>query len=94
MRVHKLNQSGFEAVGLILVVVVVAVIGFAGYTMMNLDKAADSSASVSTGQSSEPDSLKSQSDLKKTDAALEASGSELDQNLDDGSLDADLETML
>lgn len=92
MRSTRLNQSGFEAVGVILALVIVAVIGFAGYTVMN--KSADDKASVSTQSTGEPDNLKTQADLKKSDVALDASEAELDTNLDDGSLDADLESML
>jgi len=87
MRRHYINQAGFEAVGVLAVILVVAVIGFAGYKVMHMNKAADSQPGV-------PAKIQTKADLTQTGKSLDAASGQLDSNLDDGSLDADMNAML
>ncbi|HEX8226433.1 MAG TPA: hypothetical protein VF572_01035 [Candidatus Saccharimonadales bacterium] len=87
------NQAGFGAVALIAVVLVLGAIGGIGYTVMNR-QAADTDTAVTSQSSGEPASIRSEADLRKTDQSLDQASAELDSNLDDTKLDADLNTML
>jgi hypothetical protein len=90
-RIH-FNQKGFEAVALIVVVLVVAVIGFATYKFINLtDKEASTTQSASTVV---PETLETSADLSAAGKALDSDGSELDALLNDSSLDADINALL
>ncbi len=92
MRRHYINQAGFEAVGVLAVILVVAVIGFAGYKVMHMNKAADSQQQAS--QPGVPAKIQTKADLTQTGKSLDAASGQLDSNLDDGSLDADMNAML
>ena len=93
MQLLRNNQAGFEAVGVIVAVLFVAVVGFAGLKVASMNKSTDAVQS-SSASSEVPATIKTKADLAKTSKNLDASGSQLNSNLDDGSLDADLNTML
>ena len=86
------NQKGFEAVGVLLVVVVVAIIGFAGYKVLTLSKTVDPPAT--SAAVTEPDTIKSNQDLADTSKALDTASSELEGNLNDEALNSDLNALL
>ena len=95
MKRTTLNQTGFEAVGIIVALLFVAIIGFAGYKVLNMNKSAASqdSSAISSQQVAVPAKLKTKADLSQTGKALDKSSSQLDTSLNDKSLDADLSTM-
>jgi uncharacterized protein HemX len=88
------NQAGFEAVAAVAVVLIAAVIGFAGYTVMNMNKSADTEQSAASSQPAVPDKIETKADLTQTGKALDTTSSQLDSSLNDGSLDSDLNAML
>lgn len=89
---RTLNQKGFEAVGIMVAIVLVAVVAFAGYKVFTMNKAADTAAT--SGQTGAPDTINSKADLEQTDKALSDADAELDSNLNDSQLDADVDSML
>jgi hypothetical protein len=91
-RIHS-TQKGFEAIGVFLAVLVVAIIGFASYKVLTMNKTADNLPATSAA-ATEPEKIQSQSDLADTSKVLDSASSELDGNLNDGSLDADLNALL
>jgi heme/copper-type cytochrome/quinol oxidase subunit 2 len=86
------HQAGFEAVGVLVAILIVAVIGFAGFKVMHMNKAADSQQSAS--QPAVPAKIQTKSDLSQTGKSLDAASGQLDSSLNDGSLDADMDAML
>jgi len=94
MRVRTFNQKGFETVFVGVALLFVAVIGFAGFKVMTVNKSVDTAAVVPAEQNALPSTIKTQADLQKTDKALEASAVETDKSLDSTALDADLDTLL
>jgi len=86
----RLNQSGSHVVGLVLLILVLGVVGFAGYKVQQAHtktKTADSTQTV-------PATITTTSDLQKASQAMDDSSSQLSANLDDSSMDADLNSML
>ncbi len=95
MKTRLSNQAGFEVVGVIVAVLLVAVVALAGYKVVSMNKSADSVAqSTNTGQVAAPDKIRNKADLAKTEKALVSSDSQLDSSLDDKALDADVDSML
>ena len=90
-RIHN-SQKGFEAIGVLLVVVVVAIIGFASYKVLTMNKAADSPAT--SAAASEPEKIESNQDLADTSKVLDSASTELDTSLNDASLNSDLNALL
>ena len=93
MRIRQvINQAGFEAVAIMVVVLVLGVVGFASYKVLQngMPAVQQPTAAVTT----EPDTIKSKSDLANTSKALDSSAAELDKDLDDSQLDADLNAVL
>ncbi len=93
MSYQTLNQKGIGHVVALLVLVFVAVAGFAGYTVISKNSAVEP-APASTMQQTESDEIRNQSDLEKNDRELTDSEQQLDSQLDDSELDADLDAML
>jgi uncharacterized protein (UPF0333 family) len=86
----RLNQSGSLHLGLLLAVVVVAAVFAVGFRVMNNSKSSDDT----TTAASYPSSIQSKADLTQTSRALDQTGSQIDSNLNDSSLDSDINSML
>jgi len=86
----RLTETGSHVVALALGVLVIGVIIFAGYTVMQRQDGSVSTADSSTAKTD----TASSSELKADEAELDASSKQLDSGLDDSSLDADLNDML
>lgn len=89
---RKLNQTGFGHVILLVALVALAVVGFAGYrvwTSQNTATAPDSSQAATL-----PATIETKADLAQTGKMLDETSAQLDTNLDDGGLDADINSML
>lgn len=86
----RLNQSGSHILGLALLIVVLGVIGFAGYTVMN--KSNDKSATTTASTQSE--AIQNTADLTKASNELDSSSTQVNSNLDDSTLNSDLNDLL
>jgi len=93
----RLNQSGSHIVALALAVVVVAVLGFAGYRVMQANKTTPvttaSTQPLST-PSAVPATIKTNGDLTATAKALDDTSAQVDSSLNDNSLNSDLNDLL
>jgi hypothetical protein len=88
----RLNQSGSHVLVLALGLVVVGVIAFAGYTVMNSKNTGTTTAS--TTQKSDVSSINNAADLSTAAKQLDSSSSQVDSSLNDSSLDSDLNDLL
>ena len=86
----RLNQTGSHIVALAFGVLVVGVIAFAGYTVMQRQN--DASTTASSVQ--KPSDATADPELTSASDELDSSSSQLDSGLNDSSLDADLNDML
>lgn len=89
----KTNQSGFGHIALLVVVLVVAVVGFAGYRVWSNQKTADTGAETNTAVTL-PNTIETKADLTSTGQFLDDLGAQLNADLDVSSLDADIDSML
>lgn len=92
MKKHISNQAGIGHVIAVLVFVFVAVIGFAGYTVVS--KNAASQPEVATVAPQTDNTIRTKADLQKVDQTLTEADAQLDTQLDDSALDADLDSVL
>jgi uncharacterized protein HemX len=82
----RTNQTGFGHVLLLVLLVAVAVVGFAAYRVWN-NQEATTTKTPTTAQTQSADTLTSASQ------ELDQLGNSLDSSLDASSLDADLDSM-
>lgn len=89
----RLNQSGSHLVALLVLVLALGVVGFAGY---KVNQARNDSGTLTAAKVTDttPATLTTTADLDKTSQSLDDSAAQLDNNLDDSSLDTDLNAML
>lgn len=88
----RLNQTGSHLVAGLLLVLVVGVIGFAGFKVwQGRDKTTSGSTTASTKA---PAQIKTSADLSQANKALDTSSSQLNSSLNDSSFNADLSSML
>lgn len=88
------KQSGSHIIALAFGVLVVAVIAFAGYKVWRMQQTTSPSAPATTASASVPATIKSSADLKQAANALDAASSQLNTNLNDSALNADISSML
>ncbi|QQS19711.1 hypothetical protein IPL85_05605 [Candidatus Saccharibacteria bacterium] len=81
------SQSGAGHLVAVLLIVVIAVVGFAGYTVM---KSQDKKQTVTTSQQK----VDAVPDLQQADTTLNDTDKELQTNLDTSALDEDIDAML
>ena len=86
---RRLNQSGMGHVALLLVVVVVAVVAFAGYRVWSAQQ--DSATPTETATTT---SIQSKADLVETSSVLDDTSSDLNQAFDTSALDEDIDSLL
>lgn len=84
-----LNSVGASHVALIAVVAVLAVVGFAGYRVAGKTPSVKPVSNAATTQSTK---YKTQADVKNASKQLDSTN--VDQSLDFGSLDSDLNDLL
>ena len=93
MKRFDLDQTGSHIVAVAVGVLVVGVIAFAGYTVVNRqDTTKDSTTTAATGNTSSE--IKSAADLTATSKELDSASTTVDSDLNDSALDADLNDML
>ena len=88
----RLNQSGIAHLGILLGLVVVAAIAFAGYRVMS--QQSDNLTAETSASATVPAAIKTKSDLSQTGKALDQTSADLNNNLDSSSLDSDINSML
>lgn len=93
MKTAHFNQQGIAHLAVVFVLVFLAVAGFAGYKVLQNGKTAGDSVQNSS-QAVVPDKIESRADLVTTSKALDGSGSDVDNGLNDEQLNADLNDML
>lgn len=75
-------------------VLVVGVIGFAGYKVMQMQQAATTNQPSTTASTTVPAKITDTASLKQASSALDASSAQLNTSLDDSALNTDLNSML
>lgn len=91
----RLNQSGSHIVAGAVAVLVLGVVAFAGYTVSQ--RGGNKTVQTATPAAAKPaaaSTISSNADLSKAASQLDNSSSQVDSNLNDSSLDADLNDML
>lgn len=89
----RLNQSGSHILAVALFVLVLSVIGFAGYTVSQRNKTVSSSAAV-TATSGMPATIQTEADLSATAASLDNSSADLNNSVNGATLDSNLNDLL
>lgn len=88
------DQRGASHIVALIVVVLVAVVGFAGYRVMNAQKNVASNSSTNSSQKSVATPTRIQSKEDVTQASKSLDSDQIDSTLDTTSLDADLNSLL
>jgi predicted negative regulator of RcsB-dependent stress response len=91
MKVSR-NQSGIGHLVLILSLVVVAAVAFAGYRVVKNSDNGNSSDQASTAYTAVPDKISNKADLQKASQALDNTA--IDSSVNPSSLDNDLNSLL
>ncbi len=86
----RLNQSGSHVVALLVVVAALAIVGLAGYKVMQARNTVDTQQTAAQV----PAAINNAADLQQANKVLDDSSAQLDSGLDDSQLDADLNSML
>jgi predicted negative regulator of RcsB-dependent stress response len=87
------TQSGFAHLGLLLVVLVLAAVAFAGYRVWQTkEDVAPVTATVVSD--TVPSAIKSKADLIQTSKVLDQADDELDASLNGAALDSDIDSLL
>jgi hypothetical protein len=89
---HMRNQAGFSFVGVLLVLIVVSAIGFAGYRVWQ--SRGSEALEATNAASSFPAAIENKADLTQTSHALDDMNTQLESGLDASALDADLNSLL
>ena len=89
-RLHN-DQQGFELVTVAVIIVVVALVAFAGFRI-NANRTKKNSTQTASQEPSVPASIKSQADLQKASDALDAQ--QPDKQLDTSTLDKNITDLL
>jgi uncharacterized protein (UPF0333 family) len=87
------KQAGSHVVALSLLVLVLGVVVFAGYTVMHHAKKTDNQTTAST-QTTAPKTIQTKADLQTTAKSLDSSSSDLNTGLNDSSLDSSMNDLL
>jgi endonuclease V-like protein UPF0215 family len=91
----RLNQSGSHLLALLVGLVVIGGISFAGYTVVHHQNATSSAGTpVATSNDNAPASIKTTADLTATAHALDTASGQVDGSLNDNSLNSDLNDLL
>lgn len=86
-------MKGFALHTVVIVLLFVGVVGFAGYKVATMDRGTGTETNQSASADA-PDTIKNQKDLSNTGKDLDETNAQLDSDLDDTSLDSDLNAVL
>lgn len=90
----RLNQFGVGHIAAVFVLVFLAVVGFAGYKVWSLNRPVADTVSSVSAKPVVPAKINSKADLGKAAKALDSSSGDVNNNLNDNSLNSDLNDML
>ena len=91
----RYNQEGSHLIAALLLVVVAGVIALAGYKVWQMQSNNTPSAGNTTASSATvPATIQSKADLTQASRALDQASTQLNGNLDDSALNADINSML
>lgn len=91
----KLNQTGSHLLAVLLFVVVVGVIGLAGYKVwQNNQTSTDTTTNQTKTAATVPNTINNNTDLTNVGKVLDDSSSQLDGSLNDNNLNTDLNDLL
>jgi hypothetical protein len=90
----KFSQAGFSHHLIIGLIVFLAIVGFAGYKVVTMNRTATPTSSTAADSKVASDTLKTQADLTATGKELDADSDDINSSLNDTQLDADLNAML
>ena len=90
----RLNQSGSHVLGFALLVLVLGVVGFAGYKVQQAHNNSDTAVQTATTTAKVPATIANTAELQQASRALDDSSAQLNSSLDDSSLNTDLNSML
>ena len=87
-----LTQKGFGLLPILLIVVVVGLVAFAAYRIMDKNAEVADTTSQQTTDSAGPDSIKNAEDLDAADKALDDTS--IDEGMNAEQLDSDVDSLL
>lgn len=95
MKLMQLNQRGVGHIAALLVVVFVAVAGFAGYKVVTMNKTSQPVAATTVAASPKvPAKITNKTDLTDASMALDSQSAQVNGSLNDNALNTDLNDML
>jgi hypothetical protein len=86
----RLNQAGSHVVAIGLVVLVLGVVGFAGYTVSQHNKKPDTTAATLAA----PKTILTKTDLNETAQSLDDVSADLNSSVDGSTLDSSIDDLL
>ena len=90
----RLNNQGVGHMVMLGLVLVVAVVGFAGYYVMSANNNATKENSADVASDNNANGIKTQADLEQAGAELDTAAAQLDKDLDTSVLDSDIDQLL
>jgi hypothetical protein len=94
MKSRHISQAGFGHIAAVFALLFVAVVGFAGYKVVTMNKAGSTTASTAAVSTKAPEKISTKADLVQTSKALDSSSTSVSSGLNDSSLNSDLNDML
>lgn len=88
------RESGSHIIGLALGLLAAGVIGFAGYRVWQMQQPAIASAPATTTATTIPKTITNTASLNQAASALDQAATQVNGNLDDSALNADLNDLL
>lgn len=92
MTLLRKSQDGIAAIAILLLVAVIAVVGLVAYRVKSSIYNSNSSSSPSVAQVTAPKNIKSKTDIKQADQALQALP--ISKDLNPSQLDGNVQTLL
>jgi predicted negative regulator of RcsB-dependent stress response len=93
----RFDQTGSHVIAIATLVLVLGVVGFAGYKVSQSNSKPAASSTVAQTQTKPavvPTTISSTADLQQASSVLDQSSTQLNSGLDDSSMNADLNSML
>jgi predicted negative regulator of RcsB-dependent stress response len=90
----RLNQSGSHLLAALVFVLVVGVIGLAGYKVWQNNQTTDTGNTPTKTAATVPTTIKNSADLTSVSKVLDSSATQIDGSLNDTTLNTDLNDLL
>jgi len=88
------NQHGFETVALVVVVLVLGVVGFAGYKVHQNSAVDTTGTTTGSKTTTVPASINSQADLAAASKSLDNASADVNSQVNGNTLDSDINDLL